>query len=186
MQGELLPASLDAVVEALLRAVGERDSHPPFALVGYSSGGWLAHAMARRLECEGKSAAALILIDTYPSTDARFAAVLRTVMGEALRNDIYGFMGDDRLTAMGAYMRLLSGWQAEEIAAQTLLVRASEPMPGHAQEDQWRSSWELFDDAVDVPGSHFTMMEEDAGTTAEAIDAWLTNISADRDVEEVR
>jgi acyl transferase domain-containing protein/thioesterase domain-containing protein/acyl carrier protein len=186
LPGEHLPASLDAAVEALLSAVKRGAAEESFALVGYSSGGWLAHAIGSRLEEEGEPAAALILIDTYPATDARFAGVLRTVLSEALEHDIYGFMGDDRLTAMGAYMRLLGGWRPKELAAPTLLVCAGEPMAGYAEDDQWRSSWDACDETVEVPGNHFTMIEDSADSTAEAIHVWLANsLAENQDVEGV-
>ncbi len=184
--GERLPVTLDAAVRALIGAIRKRASDAPFALVGYSSGGWLAHAMASRLEEQGESAAGLVLMDTYDVADLRFAGVLRTVLGEALENDIHGFMGDDRLTAMGAYMRLMGSWQPSELRTPTLLLRASEPMPAQAKEDSWGSSWDLYDDSLDVPGGHFTMMEEHAGSTAEAIHDWLAGSTAEAlDVEEI-
>jgi acyl transferase domain-containing protein/nucleoside-diphosphate-sugar epimerase/acyl carrier protein len=173
-QAEHLPATLDAAVEALLQAVQSRAEDAPIALVGYSSGGWLAYALASRMEHEGQSPAALVLIDTYPATDEKFAGVMRSVLSEALDNDVYGFMGDERLTAMAAYMRLLGGWEPRQIAIPTLLVSASEPMPSLRDDDQWRSSWAMCDATVDVPGNHFTMMEDGAGSTAEAVDIWLT------------
>ncbi|MFZ1153270.1 MAG: type I polyketide synthase [Solirubrobacteraceae bacterium] len=185
-QAERLPATLDAAVQALLPAVKSRAEEAPLALIGYSSGGWLAHALASRLEYDGQPAAALILIDTYPATDGKFAGVMRSVLSEALDNDIFGFMGDERLTAMAAYMRLFAGWEPQQIAIPTLLVSASEPMPSLADDDEWRSSWAMCDQAIEVPGNHFTMMEDGAGSTAEAIDAWLeSSLTENESVEEI-
>jgi thioesterase domain-containing protein len=185
-QGERLPASLDAVVQMLVQAVSSRVEQVPFALVGYSSGGWLAHALASRLAQEGRPADALVLIDTYPATDGKFAGVMRSVLSEALDNDAFGFMGDERLLAMAAYMRLFAGWEPQPIPTPTLLVSASEPMPSLAGDDRWRSSWALCDETVDVPGSHFTMMEESVDSTAEAIDAWIESSFAENaSVEEI-
>ncbi len=185
-QAERLPATLDAAVEALLPAVRNHAAEAPIALVGYSSGGWLAHALASRLEHDGQPAAALVLIDAYPATDAKFAGVMRSVLSEALDNDAYGFMGDERLMAMAAYMRLFGGWEPQQVAIPTLLVSASEPMPSLADDDQWRSSWAMCDEVINVPGNHFTMMEDGAGSTAEAIDAWLaSSLNENRSVEEI-
>jgi acyl transferase domain-containing protein/thioesterase domain-containing protein/acyl carrier protein len=185
-QAERLPATLDAAVQALLPSVQSRVGDAPFVLVGYSSGGWLAHALASRLEDEGHPADALVLIDAYPATDGKFASVMRSVLSEALDNDVYGFMGDDRLTAMAAYMRLFAGWEPRQIAIPTLLVSASEPMPSLAGDEQWRSSWAMCDEAIEVPGNHFTMMEDGAGSTAEAIDAWLaSSLTQEESVEEI-
>jgi thioesterase domain-containing protein len=98
---------------------------------------------------------------------------MHSVLSEALENDVYGFMGDERLIAMAAYMRLFAGWEPQPIAIPTLLVSASEPMPILADDADWHSSWALCDEVVDVPGNHFTMMEEHATSTAAAIDVWL-------------
>ncbi len=173
IEGERLPASVDAVVEALAMAVRGRGVEAPFVLVGYSSGGWLAHAIADRLADAGEPAAAVVLIDTYPAAGGAAMGVLRAVVGAVGEDDVYGFMGDDRLTAMGAYLRLFADWQAAEIATPTLLVRASEPMPGQAADGEWRAFWTLPHATLDVPGSHFTMIEDHAEATARSVEAWL-------------
>src|SRR5690606_39475939 len=81
---------------------------------------------------------------------------------------------DVRLTAMGAYARHLAEWKPAEIAAPTLVVRATEPLgQWPAGRGDWRASWELPHEAVDVPGDHFTMMRRHAPDVARAVDAWL-------------
>ncbi|MEK8173973.1 hypothetical protein NKH77_48615 [Streptomyces sp. M19] len=38
----------------------------------------------------------------------------------------------------------------------------------------FRPSWNLPHTALDVPGDHFTIMQEHAASTAESVDCWLT------------
>lgn len=51
--GEPLPADLEAAAERLAATLLRRFGGGGFALAGYSSGGWLAHEVVRRLEAEG-------------------------------------------------------------------------------------------------------------------------------------
>jgi thioesterase domain-containing protein len=75
---------------------------------------------------------------------------------------------------MGAYCRIFAGWQPTAISTPTLLVRASEPLPGTEPGTEWRSSWDLEHAVLDAPGTHFSMMQEHARTTAEAVHGWLS------------
>jgi acyl transferase domain-containing protein len=163
LEGERLPATLDAALGALAAAVEEHADGAPFVLLGHSSGGWLAHALAART-----SPAAVVLLDTYPPDDERTSEWLPDAIGRLLYGtDAFGSLGDERLTAMGAYLRLLTRWEPEEIDAPTLLLRAAEnAAEAHA-------SWRLRHAAADVPGNHFTMMQDHAATTAEAVEAWI-------------
>ncbi|MFE2179714.1 thioesterase domain-containing protein [Streptomyces sp. NPDC059455] len=64
--GEALPATLDALVTAQAIAVRAGAAEGPLVLLGRSAGGWVAHAVAERLESEGAAPAAVVLVDTYP------------------------------------------------------------------------------------------------------------------------
>ncbi|MGA9284678.1 MAG: acyltransferase domain-containing protein [Solirubrobacteraceae bacterium] len=175
MQGELLPDSLEAIVEALMLVIKRRPGSAPFVLVGFSSGGWLAHSLASRLEQEEEPATALILLDTYPSADVKLAGVLQAVLGRALTDDVFGLVGDDSLTAMGAYMRLLMDWRPQKIETPALLVRASEPLPGVLDDSRLKRTWDMSHDTVDVRCDHLAMVEGHAESTALAVDAWLAS-----------
>jgi hypothetical protein len=78
------------------------------------------------------------------------------------------------LTAMGWYTRLVMDWELGSVSAPTLLVRPTQPMPGVSADGEWQTVWPFEHDSVDVPGDHYTMMEEYADTTAEAVEQWLT------------
>lgn len=63
---EALPATLDALVTAQASAVRAAAFEGPLVLLGRSAGGWVAHAVAERLEFEGAAPVAVVLVDTYP------------------------------------------------------------------------------------------------------------------------
>jgi acyl transferase domain-containing protein len=173
---ERLPASREATVEALVAALERRRTDRPYVLVGYSSGGWLAHALACRLEGASTVPVGLVLIDTFPAVGGTSVELLQAALGETLDNGIYGSISDERLTAMGAYLRLFSDWRAAKIGTPTLLVRASEPMSSQAHGGEWKTTWDVSDLTVEAPGNHITMIEEGADTTAQAVRAWVGNV----------
>jgi polyketide synthase 7 len=180
VEGEDVPASIGVAVRILAEAALAASDGEPFVLVGHSSGGLLAHAMASDLESAGVLPAGVVMIDTYTFGHVATGNVVQGLISGILeRESAYVSVSDVRLTAMGTYMRLLADWQTSEIAAPTLLVRASEPLDGLAAEEQWRASWELPHAVLDVPGDHFSMMENDASSTARAVEDWLTGITLD-------
>ena len=173
LPGELLPASLQVAVQTQAEMVRRHAAEEPFVLVGHSSGGTLAHALAAQLERAGAPPAAVVLIDTYQAADVM--GVVPHVLRRMLEADAeYAYASDDRLTAVGAYCRLLAAWRPAAIAAPTLLIRASEPILENPADDGWRSSWDLPHTVLDVAGDHFTMMEAHAETTARTVQDWLT------------
>ncbi|HEY8810552.1 MAG TPA: SDR family NAD(P)-dependent oxidoreductase, partial [Solirubrobacterales bacterium] len=174
---EPVPKSLSVAVEAHAEAIGRLVADRPFILVGHSTGGGYAHSVAKHMEDAGLPPSGVVAIDTYRmdlegGTDGG-DAVLRALLADVNEN---GPIATARLTAMGAHVRLLSEWDWPEISAPTLLLRATEQLPGTSSESDWQSSWGLSH-RVDVPGNHFTMMREHAGTTVRALDEWLAAIS---------
>jgi thioesterase domain-containing protein/acyl carrier protein len=188
IEGERVPLDVEAAVEALASAVERRASDAPFVLVGYSSGGWLAHAMASRLERSGEPVAAVTLIDTYLASEESSAGALGAIFDQSLgnmRSAAYDSISDDRLTAMGTYMRLLADWQPQELAARTLLIRASDPVRGGPPDGEWKARWSTSHEALDAPGDHFTLIEDHAESTARTVENWLVNATENQGVEEV-
>jgi malonyl CoA-acyl carrier protein transacylase/aryl carrier-like protein/pimeloyl-ACP methyl ester carboxylesterase len=174
---ELLPESLEALVETLALAVRGQVGEDPFVLVGHSSGGWLANAIASRLERVEEpvapSASAVVLLDAYPAVRCASGQALLVALGGALADDALGLLGDDRLVAMGAYLRLLEDWQPVRTVAPTLFVRAGGELAAIAELEDERN-WEFAGGEIEVPGNHLTMMEEHVDATAEAVQGWLS------------
>jgi polyketide synthase 7 len=175
-EGEYLPESLDAALEALALAVRRRSGgQAPFVLLGYSSGGWLANALASRLERDGESTVAgVVLLDSPPTVRDIAVGALLVAAAEALGDDMAAFVNDDRLVAMGAYLRLLEDWQPVEVVAPMLLVRAGQPMSADGAEREPMRRWDLADGEIEVTGDHFTMMSEHVDATAQAVQEWIS------------
>ncbi|MFJ9841586.1 SDR family NAD(P)-dependent oxidoreductase [Kitasatospora sp. NPDC101155] len=175
--GEPLPADPEVLTGHLAAIVRRGLGDTPFVLVGRSSGGTVAHLLAAELERLGAPVTALVLLDTYEPGSASTEFILPALEATSLDDERkVGPMTDTRLTAMFGYFGLFGGWRPAELAAPTLLVRASERAGGVASSDPaeaWQATWSLPHATIDVPGDHFTLMMEHAEQTAAAVNAWL-------------
>ncbi|MCR6490825.1 type I polyketide synthase [Amycolatopsis sp. OK19-0408] len=162
--GEPLPESLPALIDALAEVLSRHVSGP-FALAAHSSGGPVAHELARRLAPRG-----LVLLDTY----LQGAEVLSDVQDELTGEMAGASVGDARLTAMGGYLDLFDGWTPSALTTPTLLVRAGTPLPSWANRPNWQATWDA--PTVDTPGDHFSMMQDHAPTTATKVHTWLSSL----------
>ncbi|WP_432126500.1 SDR family NAD(P)-dependent oxidoreductase [Streptomyces sp. bgisy082] len=172
--GELLPGTLEALCAAHAEAVERYAAGRPYALVGHSAGANVAHALTRHLEARGAGPAALVLADVYTPGAPGAMGVWRDVMLRWATDRAVVALDDTRLTAMGAFHRLLLDWAPRPTRAPVLHLRAAEPMaPWTDPLTDWRSVWDGARAVADVPGNHFTMMTEHAPTTARTVDAWL-------------
>ncbi|WP_453087295.1 type I polyketide synthase [Streptomyces olivaceoviridis] len=172
--GEALPRSVDAVVEVVVEGIRRACADErPYVLVGYSSGGQFAHAAAEIMEKAGQPAAGVVLLDTYlPGDDGKDDLWRQMFDGMLDRESSLGGFGTARLAAMSRYSDLIQHCLPGALAAPVLFVRPTESFA--AGSDDWRASWPMEHEPADVPGTHFTMLEDRAETTAEAVEAWLT------------
>ncbi|MEU8779589.1 type I polyketide synthase [Streptomyces sp. NPDC048606] len=179
--GEALPRDVEALVAVHVAAVEACAGGEQVVLVGYSSGGWVAHAVARRLEELGRPVEGVVMLDSFSRgqgmADRFQAAVVRE---QAERFDFVSAPGT-QLTAMGGYLSLFEDWDAPEVGAPTLVVRADDPMTGgeeRAEEgaDDRPPTPEHAGTVVEVPGNHYTLMERHAHTTATAVDEWILKL----------
>ncbi|GAA4020931.1 hypothetical protein GCM10022247_51320 [Allokutzneria multivorans] len=181
--GERVPSSMAAVIEAQAEAVRRDADGGPVVLLGASAGGWFAHAAAAHLERMGEEVAGVVLVDTYtPQSNVlkHFGLPLMDAMSQ--REGVFVTMDEARLTAMGWYLTLFGTWEPSAIRARTLLVRATEPMGQRLPQDtgeDWRPEWEHPHDVVDVAGDHFSMMERHASGTALEIEKWITAVAGE-------
>ncbi|WP_213455460.1 KR domain-containing protein, partial [Rhizomonospora bruguierae] len=183
-RGEQLPVSFDSVVHVLADAVLAAAQGEPFVLYGFSSGGLLAHAVTTYLGRErGVRPAGLIMVDTYridsPINQAIFDSMAFAVEEKAAT---MGEFSNAELSAMGRYVDLLPTFQAAEIDVPLLFVQARDlfTIDGRPaiEGDAWRATWAAADAVRVVPGTHFTIAEQDAATTARAVDDWLATLPA--------
>ncbi|MER5527421.1 type I polyketide synthase [Streptomyces sp. NPDC002677] len=170
LDGEPLPADRPAAIAAATRQVEAAAGERPVVLVGYSSGGLLADGVAAELAARGRPAAGLVLVDTFvfgpelPTEGAALFEQMRARLAES------GAVTDARLTAMGGYLRLLTDWEPADSGTPVLVARATEPLTGF---DRPPASWAYPHDVVELAGDHFTVLEEHADRTAQAVHEWL-------------
>ncbi|WP_284748673.1 type I polyketide synthase [Amycolatopsis sp. RTGN1] len=177
VKGEALPNSVRAVAEVQADSVLRAAAGAPFVLLGSSSGGMLAHAAAELLEERGTPPLAVVLLDSYlPREDSPLDRFRDELFGGMFdREEVFAPMDVARLSAMSWYFRLMAGWAPAKLSVPLLLVRSSEPPVADERlaPGEWQTHWDTADTVVDVPGNHFTMVEDHAVTTAETVRGWL-------------
>jgi thioesterase domain-containing protein len=184
LYGENVPADMGALAELHAQSLRRAAGDEPFVLLGHSAGGHIAQAVTEHLESLGTPPAALVLLDVpWPEDDETNLDVAVSALGVVFDREAKlggGIMNDTRLTAMGGYHRILGQWQPEPIKTPTLLVRATEPVPAPsgAPEDarMLNVEWKLSHTAREVPGDHFTIVEQHAENTASVVEKWLEEI----------
>ncbi|MCX4695648.1 beta-ketoacyl synthase N-terminal-like domain-containing protein [Streptomyces sp. NBC_01408] len=179
--GELLPADFEVMKDFLAEGIRRQADGAPFVLLGHSSGGWFAYSLAAHLAHTGLRPEAVVLLDTYLLNDPALHRMERELAQGVLdREEDFGAMTDVRLTAMGKYFQFFTDWVAEEAGVPTLLLRASEPLGQVPEGQEWRPDWKFDSTVLDTEGDHFTMMDDYAPQTAQAVNAWLSGLAGGR------
>ncbi|MBB6547208.1 type I polyketide synthase [Nonomuraea rubra] len=167
---------IDLHTETIQRHFGER----PVVLAGYSVGGCTAQAVATRLTEAGTPPAGIAMIDTYHVTGENEAEQWLLGMPAhraAQLGELFDELFDDTsLVAMGAYTRILRGWQPRPAGAPTLLLRAQDPLPYLGEHPPGGSAWPPPVDIVEVPGHHFQLITDRIGTTTSALRTWISTL----------
>ncbi|WP_171987844.1 type I polyketide synthase, partial [Streptomyces sp. MP131-18] len=178
---ERLPADLGALTRAHADEVERRAGGAPFVLAGHSAGGWIAHAVAARLESGGTAPLAVVLLDSYWPGSATLPLIQaeigrRLLRGGSRERPAEEPWDDTCLTAMGGYARLFADWRPEPLAAPVLHIRAADPLPGFPDQG-WHAAWPPARRKDPAPGDHFTLLGEHSATTARAVRDLLTGLS---------
>ncbi|MFC4533136.1 type I polyketide synthase [Sphaerisporangium dianthi] len=183
---DLLPDTEETYVQMHADTVAKLVGGRPYFIVGRSMGGCVAHSVAEELDGRGMPASGLVLIDSYPIDSPTLEGMrdwwLKAMLtGMLERIERYRMVWSDAsLTTMGGYGLVLAGWRPKPISAPTLMVRAAEPLRGTIVDPtgrlDWRPSWPLPHETTDVPGDHFTVLEEHSGTTVAAVRDWIETI----------
>ncbi|MGW1290485.1 thioesterase domain-containing protein, partial [Streptomyces sp. NPDC002586] len=172
--------SVEAVVEVVVEGI--RRACPddrPYVLVGYSSGGQFAHAAAEIMEKAGQPASGVVLLDTYlPGDDGKDDLWRQMFDGMLDRESSLGGFGTARLAAMSRYSDLIQHCMPGALTAPVLFVRPTRSFATGTGTDDWRATWPAEHEPVDVPGTHFTILEDFAEATAQAVETWLTATAA--------
>ncbi|MFB0614779.1 type I polyketide synthase [Streptomyces sp. AGS-58] len=178
--GEALPRSVDAVLEVVVEGIRRAcPDERPYVLVGYSSGGQFAHAAAELMEKAGQPASGVVLLDTYlPGDDGKDGLWRQMFDGMLDREASLGGFGTARLAAMSRYSDLIQHCLPGALTAPVLFVRPTESFATGT--DDWRAAWPVEHQPAEVPGTHFTLLEDFAAATAEVVESWLTASPAAR------
>ncbi|MFI0732799.1 type I polyketide synthase [Streptomyces sp. NPDC021225] len=173
-RGEALPRTSELLLRTHAAGLRVELGERPFVLAGLSSGGLIAHMLARYLYDQGTPPAGVVLLDSYaPGEDERLAVLAPGLRGELQHraDDPDSAMpGDDSwVTAMLHYETF--DWPFTELPAPVLFVRAGAPLEGWP--DDWAPAWPFDHTAVTTRGNHFTMLEEHAPHTAALMRDWL-------------
>jgi thioesterase domain-containing protein len=163
-------------------------------LVGYSSGGWVAHAVAEHLAEIGEPARAVVLLDSHLPGSQGLAGIQQTLLGgdHAIDPERFGRITDDQLTAMARYLRLFAGWRPGAAQAPTLQLTAERhvpagPLAGEPMAAYLRPAWPVPHTCAEVAAvDHLSMIQESAASTARSVLRWLADQGAHRKKQEGR
>ncbi|MFE7558393.1 SDR family NAD(P)-dependent oxidoreductase [Kitasatospora sp. NPDC057500] len=165
--GELLPASLDLLLDLWAGELAAPPTADRVVLLGHSSGGWFAHALAERLRGRDAPAAIVVLLDTLPP-GTRSHPLIEEAAFRVADHATAAFPTAAALTAGIAYRDLIANWSPAAAIAPTLFLRPRDSSMG--------LPWPFPHHAVDVPGDHFSVLGRHARPAADAVQAWLESL----------
>ncbi|WEB39595.1 acyltransferase domain-containing protein [Streptomyces yunnanensis] len=172
--GTQLPKTVSAFARTQARVLGKQAEQA--VLLGHSSGGWAAHAIATEL-CRAKTPpAALVLLDT-PSPQRVSSRHAAAVLQHLLDQPDTATLDDYELTVSGAHLGLFADWSPEPLPIPTLLIRATRPLPGTRAPFP---SWEFATTVWEADADHFSLLHDRAPAIAIMIDDWLANLRPSR------
>nr|WP_274538705.1 non-ribosomal peptide synthetase [Streptomyces sp. CB02056] len=194
---EAVPAGLDAMVDDYLALIRSVQPQGPYALLGWSFGGVVAHELAVRLQEEGEEVEALTLMDSFPSgggggsaepvrelTGAEAVRALLESLGhdpESARaaDGPFALLGDAALEAMArvflANIAVLDSFKSRTFRGDVLFFEATreEPRPPVRPED-WRAHVTGRIEVHRVTGRHGEMTRPDQlAQIGPVLAAWL-------------
>lgn len=169
-RGEALPSSRQALINELAGLILDAAGEEPFALLGYSSGGAVAHAVIERLEEGDVLPSAFLLLDVYEPLRDELPDVFATVLAQLVGIDhAFVALTDSQLLAMGAYIGLFEDWVPQTLGVPSILLRATSPLHTTLSYPVSIPAWQHAISEVELPGNHFSIIDSDAGTTAQVL-----------------
>lgn len=176
--GDALPVSADAAAEALSSAIESCAEGRPFTLVGFSTGGLVAHSSARYLEARDIHPKAVVLIDSFPPSAMTDAALSDVMWQWSITKGMFWSENDGSLTAMAWHLDLFGlKWTPNILEAPLLLIQAADQLPS-VPINKWAKEWPGLTECITTPGSHFGLLTEYVTQTAQTISKLLENVDA--------
>jgi thioesterase domain-containing protein len=178
---EPIPASAAVLAELLAGAVQELAGEGPYVLLGHSSGGSLGYLTAMYLEkTGGNQPSGVILLDSFFKEELiPDFGIDGFIRGMVAREATYGPFDIGRLSGIGHYLGLMREFAPTSLEVPVLFVRAAAPFtvaPGYTGDTQAKP-WDSSQTVRTVQGNHFSIVEENAPTTADIIEEWLDSIA---------
>jgi acyl carrier protein len=178
---EALPVDRTSLIACLADGASANAGDGEFALCGWSSGGWVAHAVAAELERRGGRAPhAVVLFDTLTFTPEQLRVdpvTHRSHMRDQSPtpgSDWIHQTCDEELTAWAHYFELFAGWTPERLSCPVLQLMAAEDFEaGGFRISSREQALSFADEYVEAAGNHLTMLLELAPNTAALMHAWL-------------
>jgi acyl transferase domain-containing protein/acyl-CoA synthetase (AMP-forming)/AMP-acid ligase II/thioesterase domain-containing protein/acyl carrier protein len=176
-----LPDSVATLAALHAESVRRLSTGEPVVLIGHCSGGAIAHAVASRLAAAGHPPAGVILIETHHGVSRRGDVRALALMSADRDRPVHQFaelIEDSVVIAGGGYVRIFDNWEPEPIAVPAVLLRAgpTRQMREIDPDRDWRPTWPLPHDVIDIVGDHMSVLGQDAATTAAAMRTWLSTL----------
>jgi thioesterase domain-containing protein/acyl carrier protein len=181
---EALPEDRESLIACLCDSVLALAGERAFVLCGWSSGGWVAHALSATLARRKATPAALVMFDARqiaaedfavdPATGLSNVRVNMPVPGQAATQATC----DEELTAWTWYFEMFADWLPERLACPSLQFDATGEVPvAEMRLVAHRTPLVAADEVIPLPAHHWSMMIDGAPQTAQHVDAWLDRIS---------
>ncbi|GAB3507600.1 hypothetical protein GCM10027521_63860 [Amycolatopsis cihanbeyliensis] len=172
--GESLPATAEVAARVVAESVLEASDGEPFVLVGHSTAGVVAVAVAGLLEQNwGVRPEGIAMLDTlsleYGAGDAtNYLEMARGVLRDVDSDEAAG--DSSRLSAMALWLNKLPDMVRHATSSPKVLLRCGS---GTDVPDEQRALLAPGDTVRSLDATHYSLAQEDAGLTASTIEEWL-------------
>ena len=126
------------------------------------------------MESAGRAPAGVVMADSFRWNPQDDSVLFNAWMRRYSRPAEAPVVTAGELIAAGRYKRLFDEWEPPPVRAPILLLRSADtslldPVGGI----EMVGLPQHVDTVIQVPGDHFTMMQDHAATAAEAVENWL-------------